>query len=480
MPGVSTLEQPHRSPWPALCFTALMCVSSACTGDITAPEDIDVQESVQDRARAGEQLAPSTASELEMVERELEESGEDFVNPERGYYVGKNLLDPGDMSGIHAAGYSLVIAVVRLDDYRDRPLDQAFFTALQAGFDAGAAAGIKYILRFSYNASFTDDAPLPIVLEHIEQLRPYLRANAPVISVLQAGFIGAWGEWHGSTNGLDDDGARAEILSALLAATPDDRFVQVRTPMYKDAAFPGGPVAATEAFTPALRARVGHHNDCFLASSSDFGTYAAPVPDWMSYVAQDTLHVPMGGETCSVHPDRTQCTTSLDEMERHHWSYLNSQYHTGVLDGWAASGCSDEIQRRLGYRLAVQRVRYPASVAPGATLPVDIEIANRGFAAPYNERPVYLVLTGSNGQRHTQRLSADPRRWYGGTTLNLQARVQLPPDLEPDSYALSLWMPDAAPGLADDPRRAIRLANPGVWNHDSGLNTLAELVVAPR
>lgn len=49
---------------------------------------------------------------------------------------------------------------------------------------------------------------------------------------VQAGFIGPWGEWHGSTNFNYDADGRKEVVRALMGAVPD-RNVQIRTPQHK-------------------------------------------------------------------------------------------------------------------------------------------------------------------------------------------------------------------------------------------------------
>ena len=48
---------------------------------------------------------------------------------------------------------------------------------------------------------------------------------------------------------------------------------------------------------------LGHHNDCFLASSTDYGTYDDVGKEY-PYLEQDTKYVPMGGETCTKNPPR--------------------------------------------------------------------------------------------------------------------------------------------------------------------------------
>ena len=412
-----------------------------------------------------------------MITVDLAESSDDVLNPERGYYVAYDLRRAGDASYVRAGGHTLAISIVNLEDYRDSSLDSALLASLAEGFARVRAAGIKIILRFTYNASFSDDAPKARILQHIEQLAPLLQEHADLIAVMQAGFIGAWGEWHGSTNDLDNDADRGEILDALLTALPTSRGVQVRTPMYKDAYVPGGPLAATEAYDGSPRARLGHHNDCFLASDSDLGTFASPVEQWQDYVENDGRYTAIGGETCIVYEPRVECASALATMEEQHWSYLNRQYNVNVLQVWEEQGCAGEIEQRLGYRFVAKRVTLNEAVAPGGELAVEIELRNRGFAAPFNHRPVELVLT-NGAVRHVVRLAgADARRWAAGEAPRLAARLRIPADVAPGTYTLALRLPDESPRLADDPRYAIRLANADAWDEATGDNVLTRALV---
>ncbi|MBK7072838.1 MAG: DUF4832 domain-containing protein [Myxococcales bacterium] len=414
------------------------------------------------------------------IERTFVESSAELVNPERGYYVGYDLRGAGDASGVRANGRTLAITLVRLDAYRDLPLDAALLASLQRGFAAARAAGIKVVLRFTYNSSFAADASRARILGHLAQLTPVLTANADVIAVMQAGFIGAWGEWHTSTNGLDNDADRAAILAAILAALPPTRAVQVRTPMFKAAAYPGGALTDGEAYAGTARARVGHHNDCFLASASDLGTYAAPLATWLSYVDADSRFTPVGGETCQLAAPRTGCASALAELTAKHWSYLNREYQQTVLAGWDAGGCGDEIRRRLGYRFALDRVVLPAAVAPGGELAVTVTLRNRGFAAPFNRRPVELVLSRGGQRLVAPLVGVDARRWAPGGAVTLAVRLRIPATAAAGSYRLALRLPDEAATLAGDPRYAIRLANDGVWDAATGDNALTDaLVVDP-
>jgi len=62
-------------------------------------------------------------------------------------------------------------------------------------FAAAREAGVKLIIRFCYTEDINEpDAPVRIVLAHIEQLKPIIQKNGDVIFAMQAGFIGTWGK----------------------------------------------------------------------------------------------------------------------------------------------------------------------------------------------------------------------------------------------------------------------------------------------
>jgi hypothetical protein len=382
-----------------------------------------------------------------------------IVNPERGFHQFTDLrsLEAGDLESAAADGLSVVYSRVLLSEYRDAPLDPAVLAEIAAGFDLVRAHGMKVVPRFHYsNDGDEPDADLDRILGHIDQLAPLLQDHADVILTLHAGFIGAWGEWHSSQNGLDAPGPRKQILDALLAALPGHRTVSVRRPSFKQEAY-GGPVDADTAYDGAL-ARIGHVNDCFLASDSDFGTYQ--VDGEKDYAIADSPFVPTGGETCAVNPPRSECPTALDELALHHWTYINAGYHPDVLASWEQDGCYAEIECRLGYRLALVDLRWAASGSPGGSLPVELELFNDGFAAPTNSRQLVLVFDGPT--RIEAETDLDMRTVLAGESAALCVDALLPADMPAGTYQIGVRLADPAPTLVDDPRQAIRLAN-GEW-----------------
>lgn len=422
----------------------------------------------------------SATPEPALTSLTFKEDPADVLAPERGFYSGINLVSGTDFSGVRADGMTLAIASVHLDAYRDADLDTTLLDHLTAGFMGVRSAGIKVILRFSYNSgpSGAPDASRAQIEAHIAQLAPIIAANSDVIAFMQAGFIGAWGEWHDSTNGLDTTDNRLAIVDALLAALPAKRMIQVRTPDFVDAMFPGGALTSSQGFSGTPRSRVGHHNDCFLASDTDYGTYSDPIESWKDYIAEDSRFTPMGGETCHVNPPRSECANATAEMARLHMTYLNSEYHQGVLDGWTSEGCMDEVRARLGYRLVLVSVSASERVKPGGRLRLEVALRNDGYASPLNARPLRVVLDGAAERRVATLNSVDVRRWEPGMQ-QLAVTLRVPSELPAGAYRLSLWLPD--PDLETQPEYAIPFANMGVFDAASGLDVLVPaLAVDPE
>ncbi|MBK8997280.1 MAG: DUF4832 domain-containing protein [Myxococcales bacterium] len=405
---------------------------------------------------------------------------EQLLNPGRGFHDFVDLASTDDFQGVRAAGRTLAYAGVSLLDYLDAPIPSGFLSQLSAGLDRVRSAKIKVILRFVYRNDMAapNDAKLTRILEHIQTLGPLLKQHADVIAVLEAGFIGPWGEWHSSSNGLDTDAAaKKAILDALLAATPPDMFVLVRRWSFKhDHA--GGPVTAAQAFDGTPVSRLGHHNDCFLASDDDMGTYPfGQAAAWKALIGEDTRFVPIGGETCADYPARTTCKVAVPEMSQLRWSFLNAVYHPAALARFQSEGCYDEISSRLGYRLVLESATFPETASPGCALSLSVKLRNDGFAAPYHARELELILDGPT--HFVAKLPVDPRRFDAGSHA-FDVSVPLPESLPSGSYSLALRLPDPAPALRDIPEYAVRFANATGWDATTGTNLLfADLSLTP-
>jgi hypothetical protein len=415
----------------------------------------------------------SSAPEPAIVSHIYTYSDAPILNPERGFFTPYTLPGNAGFSPVRATGNTLVHLNIRLDDWRESDVPQDILDDLQVNFDDIRDGGVKAIVRFAYNQGpYPDtepDASKAQILSHIEQLTPLLQKNTDVIAWLEAGFIGAWGEWHTSTNGLDNIVDKRDILNALIAAVPD-RFVQVRYPANIIEMYPE-PV-------DAAKARVAYHNDCFLSSDTDVGTYERDGVNTferdLAYLADLTRFTPMSGESCAPNPPRSECTNALAEMELLHFSALNEAYHKGILRSWEEGGCMQEITDRMGYRLSLISADFNEQVRPGGILNLNVNIQNTGFASITNERSVYAVLVGEDV--YPVKLDTDVRSWESGEN-KFAAQLHVPANLEEGAYSLALWLPDGYESLQNDPRYSIQFANENIWDETTAFNLLGNISI---
>ena len=254
-----------------------------------------------------------------------------------------------------AARFNLTIAQAYCFLPAQRVLTAEFLARVNASFATLREHGVKALLRFLYDhdSPGENDYDFETIAGHIDQLSPIVRANADQVYVLQAGFIGSWGEWHGAKRPLlsNATGVQDMLRRELYTLLPPDRKVQVRVPEYKSQLVlrpelphpPWSPphgaaaaVAAEDAAEVSARsllapppdprmafgvassatpdtavARIGFDNDGFMSTSSDGDTWPSPnlvyatwgEPATAAWTANDfgtcgSLSTPLG---CSDH-----------------------------------------------------------------------------------------------------------------------------------------------------------------------------------
>ncbi len=408
-------------------------------------------------------------------------------NPERGFYVqlesangAKRLVLDNLISIRKDKGLTLILMMYYLTNFIESPISDAALTNIEANFNLMREAGIKCVLRFAYKSSESNrpwDPTVEMTETHIAQLSPIIRRNSDVIAVWQAGFIGVWGEWYYSTNfgfPAADFVKRNKVVDGLLAALPERRMVQLRTPALK-LGITGTKVneslTAATAFNGTKVARIGHHNDCFLANASDYGTYGNIAVE-KAYLEKETRYLPMGGETCNP-STYSGCLIALAEMQRFHWSYINSSYHMTVLNGWVTSGCMTEVKKKLGYRFVLNNGDYTSQAKPGGCFTAKINLVNQGWAAPYNPRDVEIILVKNDGsEKYWVRLPENPQFWLSQEPIAINRQITLPENISEGTYRVYLNLPDPEPDLFSRPEYSIRMANDGTWNPSTGYNDL--------
>ncbi len=402
-----------------------------------------------------------------------------FTNPERGFMHTWAVYSEGEpvnmvsLNSLKNVNVSLVLRLYYLEQFKDSPLSEAQLDLIKTDFERFREAGIKCVLRFAYNSNQNEtDAPLSIIETHLDQLKPIFTENSDIIAFVQAGFIGSWGEWYYTTNGLTTPENKKAVLDKLLEVFPEEIKIQVRTPLYKQEIFEyTTAMDASVGYGTSDIARVGFHNDCFLASSTDYGTYQN-VEIEKDYISDEALFVPTGGETCPpTDVPLASCNTADTEMSLLKWTYLNLDYYVPVLQQWRDSNCFDDFERELGYRLALKTSELADEVS--STFELKTTIDNLGFAPVYSKKKTYLILrSAQDGSIYKKKLDFDVRYVIPGVSYDLEESVNLS-GIPTGEYELLLEITDTHENLEERIEYKIRLANSGTWEDETGFNKLS-------
>ena len=409
-----------------------------------------------------------------------------IANPDRGFWQAEmffgNDSDALDTSTYLNDKHTLSRLWIRLDSFRDSDIPETYLTNLNNYFQLVRNTGIKVMPSATYNWDPDidgRDASLSQVLRHINQLAPIYESNKDVITAIEAGFIGQWGEWHSSTNGLDTPQNMITIRDALLEHFPKDLTILFRYPQQLTSWYPS-PLSQLQAFNQSNQARSGHKNDCFLASDEDWGTYlTSNQTQWKAYLSQMNRFVLMSGETCNYNPSRSDCPTALQELELMRWTSINYSFEKQVIQSWKNQGCYNEIQNRLGYRLSLAQASFSSDVTAGSSSPIQVNLENTGFASPMHIHPVHLLLVDQGGAVIHDQItnSVDVRTWEPGTH-SFTANFTPPSTVPAGQYSLVLWLPDNSVNLQNNPSYSIQLANDNIWDSSKGWNTLGNISIS--
>ena len=454
---------------------------------------------------------------------------EGLYNPERGFRLevavdiarGCDVWEPKRNPGITdylesevqkyaSDSVSLVQTYFYLHGYIGSALPKEAFRTMDTYFDKLRQLGMKAVLRFAYETepmgTVSSGPTLEDMQVHIRQLTPYLEKNKDVIQVLQAGFIGAWGEWHSSKHHLENSTeTQKRVLEMLCGMTPVHRALQVRVPAYKNLLDKDG-----ECYK-----RTSFHDDFIVVDPHKWDGDMHEGTPYFKQVVSEGAYLPVDGElpwgTWSMLKEKgddngwivdgkktarqlfLQHYTSLsaihnykergapDKYSMMYWketpvceSYLKAN-HMPVSDRYfekrdgrmAERNVFDYIRDHLGYRLELQELqmnRVPAE--KGDQLELSLTLINRGFSTLFNEHPVYFVLIDAQNRVQEFLTEADVHQFqpyqpedatYTPLVHTIQARIPCPAD--GSTYRLGLWIPDGSPRLKYQSRFAIRCAN---------------------
>ncbi|MCK9155166.1 MAG: DUF4832 domain-containing protein [Paludibacteraceae bacterium] len=397
-----------------------------------------------------------------------------------------------------------------------KSLTEDALNGIEASLDGIRQRGKTAIVRVCYDPWFNGTSqPEPseqsMVLEHIKQLAQVYSRNADVITYVELGMYGPWGEMHTSRIGTNANIAQA--LQTMLENTPSCLKIGVRRPDIVAEWMGLEKVdfkVDSEAFKAAATAkgdtvyRVGLYNDGYLGSSSDLGTIDGMLNremmvSWLEKYSQNT---PYGGELVANyngdHPINTPIYLSQEGF-RTHTTYLNYEWHQPTILAWkdtVFTGNDAEyngkdgftyVENHLGYRLVLRNSVLPDKVDDNH-LQMDLKIQNVGFGNICSEKELTVILTNGKVVAELEPETAfdvrDLRSRAMGSgdsfdgTNKVALEVELPDSLQEGSYDVYLRISQHGDWLTDKNYQCIQFANPDEqYNVNFGANLVGNFLL---
>ncbi|NSL88303.1 DUF4832 domain-containing protein [Chitinophaga sp. Mgbs1] len=427
----------------------------------------------------------------------------------------------------YGAGDSLTLSqlYIYLTPYVGKDITTQGLDNIALTMQSFARKGYKALLRFAYDYDpGLTNVTVADIQRHLTQLEPVMKAYSGSIHAMQAGLVGAWGEWHSSPIAGSADSLQM-VLTALFQHIPAERQLMVRMPYRKQ-----------EAVLPAAwKARIGFHNDYFCADEharAKGNDYVRGTPEYQQ-ASDESPWLLIDGElpySCDCDGwglnHRFQVVNGIRRLRDHHYTSLSivhnnlendssnirywrtyplteamiSAAHLPVSDGYFRDArhlpvkrtAFEYIRDHLGYRIELQRLTLPVSASAKENFTLQLSLINRGFSAPHNAREAFFVLLNAEGKvAYVIPASTLPDSWQPyqpGDTLcwplvhHITATVRAEQHIAPGTYRLGLWLPDGTPVLKYNSAYALRCANGNItWFTDEqqqyGINILTEMTI---
>lgn len=372
----------------------------------------------------------------------------------------------------------------RANGDKDLDLSDEDISDINKAFDLIRHYNMKSIVRVSYDyegVANKEPDTLDAILQHIEQFKPIFETNKDVITVIEAGFIGTWGEMHSSEYANYQD--ICTIISALLESVPSTITVNVRTLYSYMILFGTVPVDENTAYNGSAQSRVGLYNDGYLGNESDLGTYHNR-EEALKFLESHAKYTIFGGETAGI-DNKYNDIENVQEMFRTHTTYLNYVWHADIVqDKWGSKTYTGSnsvyhgqtaqkyIEDHLGYRFVLKQSEISQNVKPGEMVSIIIKVENTGFGNVVNSKNATLVLK-KGIEYGIVNTNIDVRKWDSSKTTTEEMVFTIPSDIKVGEWKVYLKITDI-----DNEKYAIQFANDEIWENFISANYIGKFTVA--
>lgn len=411
---------------------------------------------------------------------QFEESARSIANPGRGFYI---QIKTNRTHRIEDAAEEvrLILLTFDLEDYTEEELAEEKLEELREAMDVAEKGHMAVIFRAAYGFHREVEEPerMELVDRHIQQISEVLNSYRDQILVVQAGILGAYGEWHSSRylEGTEEEKreSRLHILRQWELYLDPDIKVDVRRPRFvREAAAEG-----------ILTGRLGVHNDALLSTDSDMGTYDDPGmerEDELAWMQENLLGQINGGEMPT--PGELNTPENADrEFAQQHTGYLNLRYNEEIIDQWADVVMEDMdaksyLENHLGYRLFLTELDVRRLYFTGELLEdgvqMHIGLCNSGYA-PLLEKYKVFVTVGSGENSVSQEIGIpELYRICNGQSVKTDITVRVPEEFLDGKEKISIGLKIAPDMDERDGQDCVELANQDFIYCD-GVNRIVSL-----
>lgn len=414
----------------------------------------------------------------------------DYIrNPDCGFYqpISFSLKPDGIKYSIN--GYlernNLLHLRMNLSAFKESELTTESLNDLDELLSELRQNSVNAIIRFAYDGfnGYKDvEAPMNLILRHIEQIGSIIKDFSDVLTAVEVGMIGPWGEMHSSAIATKDN--FNALIAAWLKNTANTTPILARRPkMISD--YLGINVKELEnriANKDTDEYRLGVFNDGYLGSADDLGTYVNRDIE-VKWLSNQASHTPFGGEVTIPGSKYNKIDFAAKEMFLTHTSYLNELWNDKVIAEWKntiydeKAGTDDKyygktayeyIRDHLGYRFTISDIVLP--IKPNKDIKIKFNITNNGFGNLLKNKTCELLFVG-NDKTYIAPININPKQWYTGNTYTVETIVK--PVLLSGDYTVYLRMRDPR---SDMPRYCVTFAN-GTFNFDMQANELGTISI---
>lgn len=386
---------------------------------------------------------------------------------------------------------SLILLELNLKNYvQENNISKNKITEINKYFSIIRKNGYKVIFRVVYDSvGQTNSEPeFNIILQHMDDLKEIYTTNKDIIFVVEAGYLGSYGEWHDGRYDKDLE-KKNKIIEKLLEIIPEEIQINLRKPQFIiDYIGNKTTISEMNAFSSEKIARLGLHNDGYLASETDLGTFEKNErTESLKWQSAQTKYTAFGGEAQNKNSIYNDLSNAIEDMKIRHCNYLNRTYDREVKEKWKNTKYTGKdpnyigidgmtyIQNHLGYRLLLQECSIKGQQASGSAN-VDIVINNVGFGNIIKSKKIELIYVNEKSTYKIE-TNIDIRKQIQNSEYIINIDDKLPANMKEGKYKVYLSICEPYESLKNNSNYYIKLVNKNVWNEETKGNYLGKVTI---